>query len=175
MDLPDLANIVETFVRIGLPQTAIPCARHLDLLREDVSPLLRRLTTEGRVRWYCFLIHDFHNGVPVSSEDRDLFWHLRLEPGPGVSCDSLIESLPVWCEPTQLADPIVLRGITGPDVDRLRRGSAEAWRLLGEQSEWLLDLLDAYKDEVRMAEVARDVQQYLHYFANMTMLEVRVR
>jgi len=47
----------------------------------------------------------------------------------------------------------------------------EAWRILGEQSEWLLDMLNIFKKDVDIP--LRYVGQFLHYYSNMTQLTIR--
>jgi len=46
----------------------------------------------------------------------------------------------------------------------------EVWRIIGEQSEWLLYMLDIFKDIINIP--LQYVGQLLHYFSNMTQLMV---
>lgn len=46
----------------------------------------------------------------------------------------------------------------------------EVWRIIGEQSEWLLSMLDAYKENVKIP--LQHVGQFLHYYFNMTQLSI---
>lgn len=48
----------------------------------------------------------------------------------------------------------------------------EAWRVIGEQSEWLLNTLNIYKENAKITPV--QILPFLHYFANMTQLEARL-
>ena len=48
----------------------------------------------------------------------------------------------------------------------------EAWRVIGEQSEWLLNTLNIYKENARITPV--QILPFLRYSANMTQLEARL-
>jgi len=174
VEKPDLTRVAETFVRIGASDQPHNW-RHLDILRETVRPLLLDLRAESVVDWYSFLLHGAGNGVPAPSTDRDSFWHIRLGLAPSVEFASLVRRLPAECEMTQLADLAVLENMSFPDAHLLSGGVGEAWRLLGEQSEWLLGVLGSYPLDAPVRELLPGIDQYLHYLANMTQMEVRLR
>lgn len=171
--VPDLSLVLETFVRI-CPSDEPHRWRHLELLRSDIAPLVAKLRTMRLVGWFSFLIHDHNNGVPAGPDDRDIFWHLRLEMLPGVTVAAVEKELPSTCEMTQPADPEVLLAMSVPDASLLCGGIGAAWELLGEQSEWLLRVLAAYQDDAAVSDLLPAIDQYLHYFANMTQREVRL-
>jgi hypothetical protein len=61
--------------------------------------------------------------------------------------------------------------ISGIDKALLKNEKIEeAWRIIGEQSEWLLEMLNIHKGEVGIP--LQHVAQFLHFFANMTQLQV---
>jgi hypothetical protein len=41
----------------------------------------------------------------------------------------------------------------------------ESWRILGEQSEWILNMVKAHKKDVNISE--ENIIQFMHYFLNM--------
>jgi len=49
----------------------------------------------------------------------------------------------------------------------------EAWRIMGEQSEWLLNMLNNHKVDVEIP--IGQVEQFLHFYSNMTGLSKRAR
>jgi hypothetical protein len=65
MDQPDLTAIYETFIRIGPPSVAWPLVT--ETLRSQVAPLMRDLSKDGIINWYCFLIHDRHPVFPPAA------------------------------------------------------------------------------------------------------------
>ncbi|MDH5690662.1 MAG: hypothetical protein OEY81_04475 [Candidatus Bathyarchaeota archaeon] len=46
----------------------------------------------------------------------------------------------------------------------------EAWRIIGEQSEWLLGMLDIYKEELDIPP--QQIKQFFHYYFNMTQVPI---
>ena len=46
----------------------------------------------------------------------------------------------------------------------------EAWRIIGEQSEWFLSMLNIFKKDVKIPILY--VGQFLHYFANASQLQI---
>jgi hypothetical protein len=172
--LPDLTRVAETFIRLGPPDEPHNW-RHLESLRLEVAPLVADLTERRLILWYSFLVHDRGNGVPAPFGDNDHFWHVRLEMAEGVDLPGLMATLPESCEMTQAADPAILGAMSIPAVELLNLGVAQAWLLLGEQCEWLLHVIDSYRADAPIAQLLPPLNAYLHYAANMTQMEVRLR
>jgi len=64
-----------------------------------------------------------------------------------------------------------IESITGIDKSLLKEERIEeAWRVIGEQSEWAIDLLNTYKEDVQIP--LSQIMQFLHYFFNMMQLGV---
>lgn len=172
MRAPDLNRVWETFVRIGPPET-LSSGRHFDTLRTRVAPVITALHANNLIGWYSFLIHGQSSGVPTHAEDRDAFWHIRLEVMPPSNHETLLAALPADFEMTRHVARGDLQEIAGLTSSKLRTDISDAWRILGEQSEWLLRLLAAYRDDLSWDDMRREIGQYLHYYANMTKLPVR--
>jgi len=47
-------------------------------------------------------------------------------------------------------------------------GIEEIWRIIGEQSAWLLETLDAYKENIEIPPL--HIAEFLHYYSNMTQM-----
>ena len=108
------------------------------------------------------LVHDRESGVPTTEDDSSEYVHLRLALRSGVE----LTPPPGWLmtRRTSLPDTI-------PGVDCALIGAERAWRLIGDQSAWLLDLVEALGLANDVATV-RNVRQFLHYFANMAQMTV---
>ena len=174
MTAPDLDRVWETFLRIG-PLGTLSSGRHLDTLRSQVAPLITTLQANHLIGWYSFLIHDRPSGVPTHAEDRDAFWHIRLEVMPQSNHEALLAALPAECEMTRHVARRDLQEIPGLVSSKLRTDITDAWRIIGEQSEWLLRMLAAYRDDLSWNDMWPEIGQYLHYYANMTRLKVGSR
>lgn len=166
MNCPAPDHVFETFIKFDPEEDC------LKPLREKVKPLIEELTRTQKIRWYCFLIHGRNSGVPTTPDDDAPYWHLRLEVAPHAGADQIMRSLPSYCVMTRktcLGSPI-----GGVDNNLLKEGrTIEAWRIIGEQSEWMLRMLDIHTDTGEGLPFRRQVAQFLHYFANMAQMQVR--
>jgi len=85
--------------------------------------------------------------------------------------------LPDYCVMTRKVEPKAVADISISQTEVMDKSKIKdekiekAWRIIGEQGEWLLNLLDIYKEDARITP--KQVLPFLHYFANMTQLEVR--
>lgn len=171
MRVPDLDHVWETFIRIGPPDT-LRSGRHFETLRKRVAPVIAALQADHVIGWYCFLIHGRCSGVPTHVGDRDAFWHIRFEIILPSDHEAVLAALPTHCEMTRHVAHADLQQIAGLTSSKLRTDIGHAWRIIGEQSEWLLGVLSTYRDDLAWDDLWREVGQYLHYYANMTGLQV---
>jgi len=88
--------------------------------------------------------------------------------------EGLRKVLPDFCELTEKLDKeTLLDKISGIDKDILKDSNlAEAWRILGECSEWIVSMLGVHKEGVKIP--IQQVYQFLHYFANALLCDVRL-
>jgi hypothetical protein len=161
MDAPDLTRIVDTYIPI---RHAEPNA-YLDQLRRDVVPFIRGLQKDGLLRWFAFLIHgsDMLDGREPTSTA--LYVHLRFEPESGIGVTEFIRKLPQhFCKPIQKT----LANIDGVELSVLRNEDwANAWKIHGEASEWVLCLLESHsKSPIPLQQLV----QFLHFITNPLML-----
>lgn len=159
----------ETFIKIGLPNR-ISFEHLFDMIRFNVYATISSLKNNDVLSWYCFLIHG-KNGVPTSEEDNNLYFHIRFTTKKEVKLEDIRNLLPDYC--------VLTRKIKREDIAKISMGAGkyideslfksgvieEAWRILGEQSEWVIDMLNAHKTDVKIPP--DHVRQFLHYYFNM--------
>ncbi|UCE16444.1 MAG: hypothetical protein JSV12_02180 [Candidatus Bathyarchaeota archaeon] len=163
-------RIWETFIKI--PSQTTPQGRiiNLSVLYDIVRFKIYPLTTQ--LKWYCFLVHMKGSGVPTTEDDKNPYYHIRFEPDN----KEYLESLPEYCVMTRKAPYGGIRRISIGrgvffDTSRLRiEKIEEVWRIIGEQSEWFINTLNAFKENQSVPPIL--VGQFLHYFANMTQMRV---
>jgi hypothetical protein len=173
MDKPDLNRLWETFIRFSWDDLA--SGRQIDLIREKVASTISILKAEGDVDWYCFLINNRNSGVPTSEDDEDLYFHIRFALEKHINP---ARALPSYCVLTRKVDPEWVRTIsidnkgTQFDASLFKEESIEGvWKVIGQQSEWLLNLLNAFKENSNIP--ASYVERFLHYYTDMTGLILR--
>jgi hypothetical protein len=114
----------------------------------------------------CIEDDESESGVPTSDDDRAPYFHIRFEfKGADAS-----KFLPDYCVMTRKTGRI--ENILGIDRSLLKKGQIEeAWRVIGEQSEWVLNMLDIYKEYGEGP--LEQITQFLHYYFNMLQLSVK--
>jgi hypothetical protein len=167
MDKPDLDRLWETFIRFSWDD--LSSGRHISLIREKVASTISILKAKGDMSWYCFFIHDKNSGVPASVDDDYLYFHIRFELKKHVSPADI---LPIYCILTRKVEREWVK--TDFDLSVFKDESTEeVWRLIGEQSEWLLNLLNAFKEN---GEIPTSyIERFLNYYTDMTALAMRRR
>ncbi|MCW3985919.1 MAG: hypothetical protein NWE91_05875 [Candidatus Bathyarchaeota archaeon] len=170
---PNLNNAWETWLSIGLKSeiTSIQQLHQLSLqiIKSKIYPMITALIGDGLIKWYCFLIHGRNN-------DPNLYFHIRFEPQERIEKREEIERfLPEYCEHTKTFleganerndDP---KKISDIDESLFEQGEIEeAWRIIGEQSGWIMKFLNAHKNDVNILDA--QFVQFLHFFTNMVGL-----
>ena len=170
MEKPDLNKLWETFIRFSWDD--LSSGGHIGLIREKVAYTISILKAKGNVSWYCFWIHDKNSGVPTSTDDEYLYFHIRF---PLKKHINPVDVLPIYCVLTRKVDPKWAKAVsidnkgTKFDVSLLKDESIEeVWRLIGEQSEWLLNLLKAFKDNANIP--VSHIKGFLNHYTDMTAL-----
>lgn len=77
MQRPTLDRMYETFIKIDLEPNEFHQSA-FRTIRTKVYPAIERLTKDGKVDWYSFLIHSRHSGVPTTIDDDNLYFHVRF-------------------------------------------------------------------------------------------------
>ena len=160
MDLPNLDRIVETHV----PLASVKPDPYFAALRRDVAPHLRDLQSRGQLRWFAFLLHSRQQLSPPESGEGYIV-HLRLESALDISPEELCTALPAHFEnphPVPRLGPIADFG----DAAFTDRDQAYGWKLFGETSEWVLNLLE----DCEGVPGPQLTFQFLHYATNPLLL-----
>ena len=175
MEKPDLNRLWETFIRFSWDD--LSTGRQIALIREEVAPAIDILKAKGDVDWYCFLINNRNSGVPTSEDDEDLYFHLRFALGKHLNP---VDVLPSYCVFTRKVEPEWVKTIsidnegTQFDMSLFKEESIEwVWKIIGEQSEWLLNMLNAFKETVTIP--TSYIERFMYYYTDMTGLVLRRR
>lgn len=136
-------------------------------VQKYVIPKMIELEECGVVFRWCFLIHNKESGVPTASNK--LFVHIRAELTPDVSHGRFVNFLGPRFYMTRRIVEGKMDQIAGLNLDRITGREEEAWSLLCTQTQFAVKLLGAYKKTPK----AREIGQWLHYFSNMFLMEVK--
>lgn len=170
MEKPDLNRMWETFIKMSWED--IRGGEHLNIIRFKIHQIISFLKDDGIINWYCFLIHDRKSGVPTSEDDTNPYFHIRFALEKDVDPNKFLITLPEYCVMTRKIDRKSVESISGIDKSLLKKEEIEeAWRIIGEQSEWLLNLLNIYKQDVNIP--LQQIAQFLHFYSNVTQLAYR--
>lgn len=138
---------------------------YMDILRTKVIPLIDVLKAKRIINWYSFLVHDRESGVPTTAKDKMPYVHLRFELAAEQELDDLKKKLPDYCVMTRRMPPP--GDMSGVDFSRIEQSDlALGWKILGESSEWVLEMVRAQKRGKKVS--IQNVNQFLHYIGNQT-------
>lgn len=157
MEKPNLNQMWETWVKIG-PRASLTPKLLQSEIRNKISPMISRLKNKKIINWYHFLCH------PYPKEPNNGYFHIRFSVIRNIErVDAL--NLPEYCVSTKKIGP--LRKIVGIDKVLLKNEEIEeAWRIIGEQSEWIINLINIHKEDVGWVPITQFVQ-FMHFFMNM--------
>ena len=174
MQKPDMDRMWETFVRLEV-ETRRPVSDSVfNTIRVKIGPLISRIS--GMIDWYCFLVHGRTSGVPTTPDDGRAYFHIRVSLRSNVNPEDFMESLPDYCLMTRKVEREWVKDISIGEGTKfgtsLLKGEKieEVWRIIGEQSEWLLSMLSIYRENVQIP--IQHIGQWFHYFFNMTQLSL---
>ena len=171
MEKPNLNRMWETFIKVPKEEDK---TKYYNLLYNDIrfkiQPVISKLIENNLINWYHFLIHNRDSGVPAPEGDNDLYFHIRFSFKDHANPEDILNLLPDYCVMTQHIDP-PLKSVEGIDNTIIKNEEIEeAWRIIGEQSEWLLRMLAIHKEDANVS--IQQVGQFLHYFASMAQLRI---
>lgn len=170
MEKPDLNQMWETFIRIPAEEHRLNFNELYDTVRLKIQPMIAYLTKNKVINWYCFLIHDKNSGVPTTEDDSCPYFHIRFALKKGMDSPVFQTLLPKYCVLTRKIES-GLESISGIDKNIIKNDDiSEVWRVIGEQCEWFLHLLNIHKESAPIPP--QQIAQFLHFFANMTQLRV---
>lgn len=166
MEKPELDQMWETFVRIGMP----PISLHqiIATIRTRIHPIVSD-SHDNVVNWYCFLIHDRTSGVPTTEDDKNAYFHIRFTVKKNIIIkdeEDMNMHLPEYCEKSMTRRCSSIANIEGIEKSILKDGDiAESWRIIGEQSAWVLNMLNGHKENAQIP--VNQLVQFMHYYLNM--------
>jgi hypothetical protein len=171
---PNIDRMWETFIKIPNENNIIRFDALFNTIRCKVSEIITQLKNEGSINWYCFLIHNQSSGVPTTQDDKNPYFHIRMAldenykhgfPNLPEYCLMTRKIKRKWVENISITQELVF------DVSLFKHESIEeVWRIIGEQSEWLLRTFDAYKENVIIPPI--HIIEFLHYYSNMTQMRL---
>ena len=171
MQKPNLNRMWETFIKIPTEDNRTKLSLLYNNIRSKIYPMISRLKDNDIINWYCFLIHDRNSGVPTSEDDDNAYFHIRFALRRSADTQELLSSLPNYCVMTRHIER-KLESIAGINKSIIKSEEIEkAHRIIGEQSEWLLEMLNIHKEDVDIPP--QQIAQFLHYYFNMTQLPIR--
>ena len=160
MKVPNLNRIVDTYV----PVSSNDFPAYLEQLRRDVLPYICRLQSDGRLRWFSFLLHEARHLDGREPEDGRLFLHLRLERATDLGVQDFFDLLPKhFLKPNEKT----FKEIEGLDGSVYRDDNpANGWKIHGAASEWVICLLEGYEE----GPLLEHVLQFMHFITNPLMM-----
>lgn len=151
MEKPDLNKMWRTWVKIG-PKSELTLKKFQDTIRHQMYRI-SELQKVGKIAWYYFLFHNKPDD-PSNAYFDTVFTVDRGDPN---------EFLPEYCVDTRKIHS--MKEISGIDASILKDGDiAEAWRIIGEQSEFIIDLVRAHTENSEINR--RQIIQFMHFFMN---------
>lgn len=172
MEKPNLNRTWETFIKIPSEENmtyAILLRNVCNTIRFKIYPMISDLKSKNMLKWYCFLLHPSRR-----KGDTNSYFHIRFEPKEGIDDKERVNAiLPNFCEKDITANfmdveenPKEINGIDNPLLKN--EEIEEAWKILGEQSEWFMNMLNIHKENVDIT--AKQIGQFLHFYFNMSQL-----
>jgi hypothetical protein len=165
MQEPNLDRMWRMWIKIGIPHGTYLewFNRVIGVIREQVSEAVTILEENRIVDWFCFLIHTKEDDKPYAYFD--VVFALR----EGVNSEDFLGLLPSYCLDPAPAGRGEFESIDGIDTLFLKNGRIEeAWRIIGEQSRWIIHMANIHKENVSMP--IQQFTQFMHHYLNMTSL-----
>ena len=128
------------------------------MIKSQVTEVVSILETKQMIDWYYFLIHG-KEGDPTNG-----YFDIVFSVKEKVTSEEFVKVLPSYC-----LDPEHLEhfgeSISGIPKEPLKNDEIEeAWRIIGEQSEWIIHLVNIYKNsELTIQQFI----QYMHFYMNI--------
>jgi hypothetical protein len=160
MNKPSLDKLWRTWIKIGFPQQTVEAnfSSVVKVIRSQVTEVVSILETKQMIDWYYFLIHRKDNDPTVG------YFDVIFSVKEDVTSEEFVKALPSYClEPKHLEH--FGESISGIPKEQLKNEEIEeAWRIIGEQSEWIIYIVNVYKDgELTIPQFI----QFMHFYMNM--------
>jgi len=160
MQKPNLDRLWQVWIKIGIPQSSYQDLSNsaVNTIRTQVAEVVSILETRNVIDWYYFLIHGRENDV-------NLYFHCVFSLKDNVKSEEFTSLLPSYCLYPEHLGRGYGEAIAGINKGFLKDGEIEeAWRIIGKQSEWIIDLVRSHKDGPLPVQ---QFIQFMHYYMNM--------
>jgi hypothetical protein len=158
MHRPNLLNIVDTVV----PLRGASRKDYFRFLHNNLAPAIRALERDGKIIWYCFLIHNRQSAGrdDLPADFQEPFIHLRFGLPDAAPQRRFVDEL---SSPFRYPIATQLGPIGGVDEAAVNGDWPNAWWLIGEASDWVLKFA-----ETNSADHFTDAHmiQFLHFVTN---------
>lgn len=162
MEKPNLNRILDTFIKIN----ALSLDSYFTQLHREVIIPIRNLQKNGKIRWFSFLIHpaaQLSGRVPLN--DTHGYIHIRMEPETDITFDDFTQILPMHFQKPIKTSISEISGIDKSIL--LNEDFAYAWKILGESSEWVFQLIENHDEKsIPISQII----QFLHFITNPLLL-----
>jgi hypothetical protein len=148
------------WIKIGVPQGSYQdwFTKITNTIKSQVSSVVSVLETKKMIDWYCFLIH------PKEGDNLNAHFHLVFSLGEAVESRDFLDSLPTYCLDPKHLDHGYGESISGIEKTLLKNDEIEeAWRIIGKQSEWIIDMVTIHKGEIPIQQFV----QFMHFYTNV--------
>lgn len=147
-------------MKIGIPQGSYQqwFNKVMGIIRLQVSEAIAILEDNKIIDWYYFLIHPKDN-------DSNAYFDVVFTLREGVDSKDFLTLLPSYCLEPKPVNREYGESISGIEKTLLKNNEIEeAWRIIGEQSEWIIHMVNIHKDE----EIPiQQFTQFMHFYMNM--------
>ncbi|MCJ7634669.1 hypothetical protein MUP77_20050 [Candidatus Bathyarchaeota archaeon] len=160
MQKPDLDRLWRIWIKIGLPQQTVEAmfSNVASMIRSQVTEVVSILETKKMIDWYYFLIHGKDN------DPSNFYFDVIFSVREGVASEDFVKALPDYCLDPKHLEHEFGESISGIKKELLKNGKIdEAWRIIGEQSEWIIHMVNVHKDgELTIPQFI----QFMHFYMN---------
>ncbi len=168
MQKPNLDRLWQVWIKI-LPQDTIDsdfiaddfrCA--VSTIKSQVTEVVSILETKKMIDWYYFLNHQ------KDTDPKNLYFDVVFSVKEGIESDEFVKALPSYCLEPKHLDRGFGESIAGIEKKSLNNEEIEeAWRIIGEQSEWIIHMVSVHKDgELTIQQFI----QFMHFYTNTMSL-----
>lgn len=159
MQKPNLERLWRVWIKIA-PQDSLDgdFKGAVSTIKSQITNVVSTLEENNIIDWYYFLIHRKDN------EPNSLHFDVVFSVKEGIEAEEFINKLPSYClEPKHLGDGFG-QSICGINKESLNNEQIEeAWRIIGEQSEWIIHMVNIHKDDKLTID---QFIQLMHFYTN---------
>lgn len=147
-------------IKIGVAQGSYEdwFNRIVSVIGSQIAEVVSILEKKRMINWYYFLIHN------KEDDNANHYFHLVFSLTSGAQSKDFLSSLPSYCLDPKHLNRGYGESICGIDKELLKNDEIEeAWRIIGKQSEWIIDLVGIYR-EGKMT--IPQFVQFMHFYTN---------